>query len=78
MAFRGTSLPSRDADDAPAPLTLRYLERFRCTGAACEANCCRGDWSIPVDEKHYEKLKTAYSSTLSRHAGSDPITGLDA
>lgn len=34
----------------------RYLQRFACIGSACEETCCSG-WRVPVDEKHYKKLK---------------------
>ena len=43
----------------PQLVTLRYLTRFACTGAACPDNCCRGGWRIDVDEGHYRKLKRA-------------------
>lgn len=30
-------------------LMPRYVQRFRCTGAACEDSCCAG-WHVPIDE----------------------------
>ena len=30
----------------------RYVQRFRCTGAACEDSCCAG-WHIPIDERTF-------------------------
>lgn len=30
------------------------LKKFKCTGADCPANCCRG-WKIPIDDDAYQK-----------------------
>jgi lysine-N-methylase len=36
---------------------FRYMTRFRCIGASCEASCCAGGWQIAVDREHFEKTK---------------------
>lgn len=33
------------------------LKKFKCTGAACPANCCRG-WKIPIDDDICQKYLT--------------------
>jgi lysine-N-methylase len=33
-----------------------YAEKFRCIGAACEDTCCQG-WSVPIDQKSFEKYQ---------------------
>lgn len=36
---------------------ISILKQFKCTGAACPSNCCRG-WKIPIDDDAYEKYIT--------------------
>ncbi|HRE88232.1 MAG TPA: flagellin lysine-N-methylase [Myxococcota bacterium] len=43
-------------DDGEKSLTMRYMNRFGCIGAACEENCCMDGWRIDVNKAHYEKL----------------------
>lgn len=43
---------------------FRYMERFRCIGAACEATCCEG-WQITIDREHHELLKQAMRRTAA-------------
>ena len=38
-------------------LRPRYVQRFRCIGAACEDSCCAG-WHVPIDERTFR----AYTS----------------
>jgi lysine-N-methylase len=38
------------------PLQPHYAEKFRCTGAACQANCCQG-WNVYVDKATYKKYR---------------------
>ncbi len=49
----------------PIPKLVRpvYAESFRCTGTACEENCCKG-WSVPVDKAAYDKLHNLPQSPL--------------
>lgn len=36
---------------------VSILKTFKCTGADCPANCCRG-WKIPIDDDTYSKYIT--------------------
>lgn len=40
-----------------------YADRFRCTGPACEDNCCSG-WLISVDEPTHRRYDDLPASTL--------------
>ncbi len=44
------------SEDVEKSLTMRYMNRFGCIGAACEENCCMDGWRIDVDKAHYDKL----------------------
>ncbi|MBL8785108.1 MAG: flagellin lysine-N-methylase [Deltaproteobacteria bacterium] len=43
-------------DGGEVSLTMKYMNRFGCIGAACEENCCMDGWRIDVDRAHYDKL----------------------
>lgn len=50
--------------------TPAYLATFRCLGAACEDNCCRAGWNIPVDAStfaRYRELNHELGPALRRH-----------
>lgn len=51
----------------PSVTTLRGVQRFRCLGDACEANCCNS-WEINFDEAAYQRLKTAYDGSAEDRA----------
>jgi lysine-N-methylase len=56
--------------DGETPLILRYAERFRCIGSACEDNCCHG-WRVPVDRDtylRYQNLPEGPLNTLIRES----------
>lgn len=36
----------------------RYMESFRCTGSACEDDCCH-HWRIGIDQTTYKKVKNS-------------------
>ena len=47
-----------------------YLSSFRCLGAACEDNCCRAGWNIPVDAStflRYRELDHEMGPALRQH-----------
>jgi lysine-N-methylase len=37
-------------------LTADYLQKFQCTGSACEDTCCQG-WSVNIDKRTFAKYK---------------------
>lgn len=41
----------------------RYVERFSCTGSACEDNCCTG-WTVLVDKKTFNAYRQAKQPLL--------------
>jgi len=43
-------------------VALRYMTRFRCTGAECIDTCCAG-WNVLVDEEHYVQLRRVLGTT---------------
>lgn len=55
----------------------RYLDRFRCTGTACEFDCCTG-WSVDLDRDSYLRIqramagseaeRTEFQAGVKRHA----------
>ena len=40
-----------------------YFEKFRCTGAVCESNCCK-NWRIDLEKSWCEKMNTVSNSDL--------------
>jgi len=40
-----------------------YADRFRCTGPACEDNCCRG-WMVAIEGSAYKKYQSLPDSPL--------------
>jgi lysine-N-methylase len=79
--------PSETQAVAPGDRKLRqtqmmqpnYAGRFRCTGPACEDNCCSG-WIISVDEPTHRKyddlpassLRTLIAASILRNPSADP------
>lgn len=80
-------MPHRNQGRAPGDRNLRqtrmiqpnYADRFRCTGSACEDNCCSG-WVISVDELTRRKyadlpstpLRTLIDASIRRDTGGGP------
>ncbi|MSP63095.1 MAG: hypothetical protein EXR72_22710 [Myxococcales bacterium] len=53
--------------DGSKTVALRYMTRFQCIGAECEDPCCN-DWTVTVDEAHYERLRVAMAGTPEEQA----------
>lgn len=55
-----------------------YADRFRCTGPACEDNCCRG-WTVAIEESAYKKYQSLPDSPLrsSILAAIEPSPGVE-
>ncbi len=45
----------------------RYLDRFRCTGTACEFDCCTG-WSVDLDREAYLRIQRAMEGSEAERA----------
>ena len=41
--------------------TLDYVRAFRCLGAECEDNCCRG-WEVNVDQAHHDRWAACFAA----------------
>ncbi|MGI5989439.1 MAG: flagellin lysine-N-methylase [Lachnospiraceae bacterium] len=37
--------------------TPYYYKKFKCIGAACRDNCCRGEWLVEIDDETAEKYR---------------------
>ena len=50
-------------------LQPKYIEKFKCDGLICPANCCRRNWKISIDDEtfgKYSKLESC-EHELTRH-----------
>ena len=61
---------------AATVLAPRYLDAFRCTGPACEENCCHG-WRVELDAATVRRYRTqtrdaAMTLAFSRHIKAGP------
>jgi lysine-N-methylase len=45
----------------------RYLDRFRCVGAACEFDCCTG-WAVDLDREAYLRIQRAMEGSAAERA----------
>lgn len=58
-------------------LQPKYVEKFRCDGEKCPANCCERDWRIFIDRETREKYFRAESAEreLTKHLEPDEESG---
>ena len=54
-------------------LQPKYMEKFKCDGGNCPANCCRRNWRIEIDAETFNKYAQIESAEheLTRHIFSD-------
>ena len=54
-------------------LQPKYMEKFKCDGRNCPANCCRRNWRIEIDAETFHKYLQSESAEheLTRHIFSD-------
>ena len=38
-------------------VTPDYYKKFKCIGADCKNNCCKGGWDIEIDDESFERFK---------------------